>query len=169
MRTAKRPDLEDVRGEFEALRSGPRRRRVPERLWRAAYELLDRHGPTLICRELRISATRFKRFRDRMAGERRSVSAAGNSHGRPARPKVKASAEGAGRRPVAFVEMPPLSIGPRLAPTSPEARRTPGECRLVVENADGTRLTIVGADRALVAAMCRLVLDGHAVLDAAGS
>ena len=64
----------------------------------------------------------------------------------------------------AFVELPPLGLAARSA-LAPPVALDPGcpaaECRLVVDSAGGSRLTVVlaRADVAVIDAVCRSVLN----------
>lgn len=143
MRLARRPDLDGVREQFEAWRAGGHLRRAfPERLWRAAVELLDRYPPSTICQRLRLHPTRFKRARRAFGASRTKDVAVGR----------------------AFVEWPPLALAaaPEHAATcNAAALGGVGACRIVLENASGARLSVEFAqiDQACLETMCRLVLD----------
>jgi hypothetical protein len=146
MRSVKRPDLDDVHAQFEAWRASGvgGRRALPERLLRAAVDLLDRYGSSTICRRLRLNGTRFKRARAAFG-------------------VAKARATGAQRT---FVELPvPASVGPRNGPwAAVETGSRPAECRVVFEPASGGRLSVEFArlDGASFEALSRLLLSVHA-------
>lgn len=127
MRSAKRPDLDDVHAQFEAWRASGvgRRRALPEHLLRAAVALLDRYGSSMICRRLRLNGTRFRRARAAFG-------------------VAKTRDTGAHRT---FVELPvPASMGPRNGPSAAvEAGSRPAECRVVFEPASGGRLSVAFA------------------------
>ena len=173
MRSSKRSDLDGVRSQFEAWRARPHSRAIPDHLWRTAVRLLDRYRSSAICRRLGLNPSRFKRMRETLGGssleqrgslrrERQGLAPAAISRGRPRRSTSAERAE-AGSRRRAFVELPPLGLAVRSALASPvllDAGRPAGECRLVVDSAGGSRLTVVlaRADAAVIDAVCRSVL-----------
>jgi hypothetical protein len=59
-----KPDLDGVLAEFDAWRATPCGRLIPDRLWTAALDLLDRYSSSTICRHLRLNPTRFKQVRE---------------------------------------------------------------------------------------------------------
>ena len=173
MRSSKRSDLDGVRAQFEAWRAGPRGGAIPDPLWRAALRLLDRYPSSTLCRRLALNPSRFKRMREILGGcfaePRGSVRGERRGGSRPARPRGQRgrSASGgraeAGLRGRAFVELPPLSLAVRSSlapPVSLETGCPAATCRLVVDSAGGSRLTVVlaRADVAVIDAVCRSVL-----------
>jgi len=61
-------ELERVRQRFEQWRQLPRRRgrrRIPERLWRAAVDVAGKHGAYMTARALRLD---YRRLKDRLTG-----------------------------------------------------------------------------------------------------
>ena len=174
MRSSQRSDLDRVHARFRAWRAGPRGRAIPDDLWCAALRLLDRYGSSTICRRLVLNPSSFKRMRETLGGfvaeqggsqrRRRRVEA----HAARPRGRRRRSANGnrtkAGSSRGAFVELPPLSlaVGSALAPPGLLDTGCPGaECRLVVDSAGGSRLTVVlpRADMAVIDAVCRSVLN----------
>jgi len=173
MRSRKRPDLDGVRTQFEAWRAGPRGRAIPGHLWRAALRLLDRYRSSTICRRLVLNPSTFKRMRETLGGS--SAERRGSSRrerrgwARPACPRgrrrqfTSAERAEAGSRRRAFVELPSLGLAVRsaLAPPVPlDGGRPDAVCRLVVDSAGGSRLTVVltSVDVAVIDAVCRSVL-----------
>lgn len=156
MRSSKRPDLDGIHAQFAAWRRGRPTRAIPERLWRAALELLDRHGSSTICQRLVLNPSRFKQMRETLGRVRLRERRGGAARGE--------RAEAGSRRPV-FVELAPPSLGvsPALVPPVPwDTDRPLAECRLVVESAGGARLTVLlaRADASVIDAVCRSVLGG---------
>jgi hypothetical protein len=145
MRLAKRPDLDDVHAQFEAWRaSGHGRRAFPDRLLRAAVDLLDRYPPSTVCRRLHLNATRFRRARE-------AFGVAG----------VKAIGAAS-----AFVELPVLgmAVATERGPFAHiNARGHTAECRVVLETATGGRLSVEFArvDPVWLAAVCRLLVGDN--------
>ena len=154
MRSSKRPDLDRVHMQFVAWRRGRRRRAIPEHLWRAALELLDHHGSSTICQRLVLNPSRFKQMRETLGRARLRERRRGSARGE--------RAEAGSRRPV-FVELAPPGFGipaARVQPVAWDTQRPSAECRLVVDSAGGSRLTVVlaRADVAVIEAVCRSVL-----------
>jgi len=147
--------LESVARRFEAWRlARPRRRGLPDRLWRAAVGLLDRHTPSAICRRLGLNASRFKRAREDFGGAGSAALARGDG-GRPSKRKRREIPRA--RR--AFVELPSLGLvrpGQEL-----EAPGMRAECRVVLEGVAGARLSVELArvDPAWLSSVCALLLD----------
>lgn len=183
MRSSKQSDLDDVRARFAAWRRGPRRGPIPDSLWRAALELLDRHGTSTICRRLALNPSRFKQMRetfgrhvsdDRGKARRKGGSRAlrGCSPRGLRRSVTKGDRAAAGSSGQVFIELAPPGFRNRplsLAPPDLQDTEHPaGACRLVVESAGGARLTIIliRAEGAVIDAVCRSVLaaPGHAAL-----
>ncbi len=152
MRTA-RSDLDSVAARFQAWRaSRPRRRALPDRLWRAAVGLLDRHSSSAICRRLRLNQSRFKRAREvfAAAGATTRTTDNGGWRSRTYRRVIPRA-----RR--AFVELPPLALQPGR---QLEAHGMPGECRLVLEGGTGARLSVEFArvEPSWLRSVCTLLL-----------
>jgi hypothetical protein len=140
MHAHSRPHLEEVHAQFEAWRadSGHARRAFPERLWRAAVGLLDRYPSSVVCRRLRLNATRFARVREALG-----------------LPGAKARA--------AFVELPALHA--LAAPVMAMDGSDPSiACRVVLDTAAGARLSVELArvDAATLAWVCRSMLAAGA-------
>ncbi len=56
-------DVEELRKRFEEFRSQHQTRtRLPEELWRAAAEIAERRGMSLVCRCLRLDANSLKKW-----------------------------------------------------------------------------------------------------------
>jgi len=56
-------DVEELRKRFEDFRGQHQRRtRLPEELWRAAAEIAQRRGMSLVCRCLRLDANSLKKW-----------------------------------------------------------------------------------------------------------
>ena len=149
-------DLEGVRVRFEAWRARrPRPRALPERLWRAAVRLLDRHSASTVCQRLRLNSSRLKQAQDafgRVGTARRTLAVADRSS-RRSWPEVRKA-----RR--AFAELPPPTLVGSVRPV--EALGPRGECRVVLESVAGARLSVELArvDPAWLSAVCRLLLCG---------
>jgi hypothetical protein len=125
LKVAPSPTLADVRSQFIAWRaSRPAGRRIPEPLWQLATGLLSSHSAAQVARELGLSVEYLRR---------RASRASSNTPPRRRRGRPSKAA------PPAFLE---------LTPDSPatHARRTEPELRLVVERADGTRVSLAAAD-----------------------
>lgn len=166
-----RPDLDSVLAEFDAWRAKPRRRRIPDRLWTAALELLDRYASSTICRHLRLNPARFKQAREvhdvasgarRPRRQRRGVGIEGWA-ARPGRRLRAAPHQGTGApRRNTFVELPLLTGACGSGPSAPPVGAVPcgtAGWRLILESGAGT-LTMVTATPSpgLVDAVCRVVL-----------
>jgi hypothetical protein len=147
MDALRRPDLDKVHAQFEAWRAaGHARRAFPERLWRAAVGLLDRYPSSVVCRRLRLNATRLARVREALGATRAGGAAA-------------------------FVELPALHA--LAAPTMAGAAAVEGTgprsaCRVVLEPATGGRLSVELArvDAAWLEVVCRSLLAASAGLTA---
>lgn len=173
MRSSKRSDLRRVRAQFDTWRAGPRGRAIPDPLWRSALRLLGRYRSSIICRQLGLNPSSFKRMRQSLGesvGEerwsprrkRRAAASPVGPEGLRGRSARGERAE-AGSRRQAFVELPPLAVRPVLSPpVSVDIPPPVAECRFVVDSVGGARLTVVlaGADVAVIDAVCRSVLGG---------
>jgi hypothetical protein len=149
---AKRPDLDDVIAEFEEWRSTPHKRRIPERLWRSAIALVDRHAPSTISRHLRLSPARFKEMRAALGAVTVEAASTPKRRRRRAARGRKALAKAPGRAGV-FAELVPASgVVPTVARVE---MASVGGYRLVLESARGIIAvsTPTTEDRALVEAM----------------
>ena len=181
MRLKRRPDLDDVRAQFEAWRTGPRTRGLPADLWRAAVELADRYRSSTICRQLGLNQSRFKRMRQTLSGLERDGFARGRGLRGGAPPGRcgggrgrSASGDGAevGLEQPGFLELPRVAIGVgedigRCLP--PDTSDGEAQGHLGMENGAGARLTVflARADPILVNAIWRLVL-GDSTLGGTG-
>ncbi len=126
MKEQSSPDLHIVRTEFEAWRARRiGRTRIPESLWASAIALLDRYPLTLICRELRLSPTQL-----------RKRCAAGNDKRRQRQPLRQTFLELSSR---AFPS-PQRSARSGASDSAPPL--TEGACRVTLERADGSRLSL---------------------------
>jgi len=147
-------DLESVARRFEVWRSArPRRRALPERLWRAAVGLLGRQTPSAICRRLGLNESRFKHVREVLSGTGTTARARGDG-GRPSKTKQRQIPRA--RR--AFVELPSLAlVRPGQEIEAPGMR---AESRMVLESVTGARLSVEFArvDPAWLSSLCALLL-----------
>lgn len=173
MRAARQLALESVQAQFEAWRSAPHEKLIPDRLWSAACDLLDRYAPSTICWRLRLSPSRFSEKRRTVGGARaEDLAKRRRVSGRVRRPTRRSGArrtEAGNPTQIAscrdtFLELPPVAVAlpPRPAPIMPlDVVRSAAGCCLVVDGAAGARVTVVLAevDRAMVDAVCRLVLS----------
>lgn len=132
-------DLAHLQTRFEYWRkTRTTRSRIPEDLLQAARGLLDRYSASLICRACRLHPTSLSKRARTASQSTKSAKPAGTS-------AVKTG--------TAFYSLPPaLSL-----PDPPATVRAPAkESRLVLERADGARLTLVlpPLDAAALAALC---------------
>jgi hypothetical protein len=126
LKVAPSPTLADVRSQFAAWRATrPAGRRIPEPLWQLATHLLSSHSAAQVARELGLNAEYLRR----RASTAKPATPPRRRRGRPS----KAAAA------PAFIELTPDSL-------ATHARRTEPELRLVVERADGTRVSLAVAD-----------------------
>jgi hypothetical protein len=120
------PDLHFVRTEFEAWRARRiGRTRIPESLWTAALALLDRYPLTLICRELRLSPTQLRKRR-----------AADNQKLQQRQQPQQAFLELSSRA------LPTPKRSARSGASDSAHPLTDGACRVMLERADGSRLSL---------------------------
>lgn len=133
------PDLHGVRTEFEAWRARRiSRTRIPESLWAAALALLDRYPLTLICRELHISPTQLRK---RCAADN------------PKPPQRQLPQQ-------AFLELssralPTPTLSARSVASDSAPALTNGACRVMLERADGSRLSLtLPVDWMRIEALC---------------
>jgi hypothetical protein len=120
------PDLHGVRAEFEAWRARRiGRTRIPESLWAAALALLDRYPLTLICRELRLSPTQLHKR-----------CAADNPKLPQRQPPQQAFLE------LSSHALPTPKLLARSVASDSAALLTDGACRVMLERADGSRLSL---------------------------
>jgi len=133
------PDLHVVRTEFEAWRARRiGRKRIPESLWASAIALLDRYPLTLICRELRISPKQLRKRR-----------AADNQKPQQRKQSQQAFLE-LSSRALPTPQRSARSVAPDFAPPL-----TDGACRVVLERADGSRLSLtLPVDWMRIEALC---------------
>ena len=151
MRAARRAELDEVAGRFDRWRSRRPTREIPRELWLAAWRLVGPYTVTRVCQRLRLNATRFKLMGGRLA-------AAG------IKPERRVASRAAWRGPssggATFVELAPIGLtGPGMV-AGANAEGGQGGCRLVVESARGTRVTIAleRMNVAVIDGVCRLVL-----------
>ena len=143
MHARQRGDLDGVHAQFEAWRAaGHIRRAFPERLWRAAVGLLDRYPSSVVCRRLRLNATRFARVREALGSAQAGQAAA-------------------------FVELPALQAWSTAVAVGAGAADGSGPsigCRVVLETATGARLSVELArvDAATLAWVCQSMLAAGA-------
>ena len=142
---SRRAGLRRVERQFRVWRRRREGRRIPSDLWDAAVALLAEHEASEICRVLGLNPTRFK-----VAREARTGATLGGHRwrgsARAARPKPgRSSRERGGRRPGAFVELPPVTaISGRLqfgAVSEPGTQA----CRVIVESPTGTLTVTIPA------------------------
>jgi hypothetical protein len=120
------PDLHLVRTEFEAWRARRiGRQHIPKSLWASALALLDRYPLTLICRELRLSPKQLRKRR-----------AADNQKPQQRQPPQQAFLE-LSSRALPTPQRSARSVAPDSAPPL-----TDGACRVMLERADGSRLSL---------------------------
>lgn len=131
-------DLAEIKIKFEEFRAGRQgKERIPEELWAAAVALLDRYSPAEICQQLRLKPAYL---RSRVTGTKPSQKRTSSKR------SVKQIA-----RPSAFLTfnqqqlaaLQSNNINPAqgsLIPTNPI--NATGECRIVIERGDGSRLTL---------------------------
>lgn len=131
-----KPDLEQVKSEFESFRAGRSgKERLPENLWAAAVELLEHYPFNVVWRELRLKAE-YLRYR---------AEAAKGKGPHPVEKKKK-FLELRGSELTAINN----SASKNVAALSPTA-----ECRLVIERCDGSRLTLnLPVDWSRIETMC---------------
>jgi hypothetical protein len=150
---ARKPSLDDVVAEFEEWRSKPHERLIPERLWRSAIALADRHAPSAIAKRLRLSPARFKEKRAALGTEVVRAAPRGRRRRRAGGDK---DAESRGRVSASvFAEIVPVPEGSVIGRTG-----TPsvGGYRLVLESARGTiAVSAPTGDRGLVEAMWQVM------------
>lgn len=147
MRSNGRPDLDDVRKQFEAWRRRSPQPPFPLELWRAACELLDRHSAHTICETLRLNESRFKQMRVAVGRK------AANAPVRGTRRRV-----GAKKRDPVFVD---LGVVGALPDVRTPAERISSGCSLVIERPDGARLTLdwPAPDSTSIAMLCTSFLE----------
>jgi hypothetical protein len=115
-------DVEELRKRFEEFRSQHQTRtRLPEELWRAAAEIAQRRGMSLVCRSLRLDANSLRKWIGK------GVSGA--------RPKFARRKRSTMAPPVAFAEL--------LTPASSVA----AGCIIEVESQHGGSCARVGESR----------------------
>lgn len=131
MRSNGRPDLDGVLKQFEAWRRRSPQPPFPPELWRAAFELLDRHSAQTICQTLRLNESRFRQMRE-------TLGRVANGKPRPGTRRV-AGARKPVREPAVFVD---LGVVGALPDVRTPAERISSSCSLVIERSDGTRLTL---------------------------
>jgi hypothetical protein len=120
------PELHIVRAEFEAWRARRiGRTRIPESLWASALALLDRYPLTLICRELRLSPTQL-----------RKRCAADNHRPQQHQPQQQAFLELSTRA------LPTPTLSARSSASDSAPLPTDRACRVLLERADGSRLSL---------------------------
>jgi hypothetical protein len=126
LKVAPSPTLADVRSQFAAWRATrPAGRRIPEPLWQLATGLLSSHSAAQVARELSLSAEYLRRRA---------------SHASPdTPPRLRRGRPSKAAAAPAFVELTPDSL-------ATHAHRTPPDLRLVVERADGTRVSLAATD-----------------------
>ena len=148
MRSNGRPDLDDVRKQFEAWRRRSPQPPFPLELWRAACELLDRYSAHTICETLRLNESRFKQMRAAVGRKVNGTRRGGARRG-----------EGAKRRetPV-FVD---LGLVGALTDERTPAERRSSSCSLVIERPDGARLMLdwPAPDSTSIAMLCTSFLE----------
>ena len=137
------PDLHGVRAEFEAWRARRNgRTHIPESLWAAALALLDRYPLTLICRELHLSPTQLRKR------------CAADTH-KPQQRQLPQQA---------FLELsshalPTPKLSARNGASDSAPLRTDGACRVLLERADGSRLSLtLPLDWLRIEALCASLL-----------
>ena len=111
-------DLARVRADFERWRSETAGHgRIPDRLWRAAVNLLQSHAVSIVCKELRLSAGDLKKRRQALV------------------------TNGSSRTGVApaFVELRAIDHDPAAIHASPSPS---APLRLEFARADGARLSL---------------------------
>lgn len=132
-------DLARLQTRFEHWRkTRTARSRIPEDLLQAASALLDRYSASAICRACRLHPTSLSK---RAKPKRHSAALT-----KPMRPATD-------DRQTAFFPLPPSICWPASTPPS---RPAAPDCRLALERADGTRLTLVlpALDGATLVALC---------------
>lgn len=148
MRSNGRPDLDDVRKQFEAWRRRSPQPPFPLELWRAACELLDRHSAHTICETLRLNESRFKQMRV----------AVGRKAARAPRVGSQRRVEAKPREAPVFVD---LGVVGALSDVRTPAERISSSCSLVIERPDGARLTLdwPAPDSTSIAMLCTSFLE----------
>jgi hypothetical protein len=161
--------LEAVLGEFEKWRARRRgRSAIPEKLWCAAVDLVERYSSTTICRRLRLNPGRFKEVREARgvpSGERglrwrRRAGSGGRRSGSGRRFSLGRHRVALVPAPKTFVELPspnaPGGVGV-FPPSVVMPRTTPG-IRLTLESATGMlTVSTATADSVLADAVCQFV------------
>jgi len=135
-----KPDLEEIKSKFESFRADRNgKKRLPENLWADAVALLDHYPFSVVRSELGLKPEYL-----RMRAE--------GGKGKPTSPVRKKS------KFLTLTSQELTTIGTSKNITAPLSNKA-GECRLVVERADGSRLAITmdglsQTDWQLLEAMC---------------
>lgn len=166
MRTKRKPDLDDVRKQFEAWRRRRPQPPFPPELWQAACGLLDRHTAHTICETLRLNESRFKQMRDALGPDAAGARGATRA---PCSPRAhRASRATTPLRPAANKPELPVFVDLGVVGQLPEPRtpaeRAAGICSLVIERPDGARLALdwPAPDSTAIALLCTGFLESGA-------
>jgi hypothetical protein len=150
-------DLLELQTRFEAWRANRKyvREPIPDDLRRAVLEMSRRYPPSLIHRVVRVDPSRLK---NKPPAKRSSPTTAAQKKKAPTRPtrpsvpnrKLKSSThtQVATLPQPAFFKLPTMAALPADFPAPP----TGGACRLQLERADGSRLTLTlpGFDASII-------------------
>ena len=118
------PTLDEVRAQFDAWRATrPSGHRIPDHLWALALSLLASHSASEVAGHLGLHSERLRR--------RHAQARAAGQQPQPRRPDRTPA-----QSPPVFLELTPDAL-------ATHARRTGAEVRLVVERADGLRLSLL--------------------------
>ena len=143
-------ELLELQARFETWRANRQyvREPIPDELRSAALEMLRSYPPSLVHRVLKLDPSRLKKKKKKPAKRPTPKAAAPNKKSTPTRhirpvapkrkPKSSARAQVAAWPQPAFFNLPTVPS----PPVDSSAAHIPAPCRLQLERADGSRLTL---------------------------